>query len=127
MIKPGGTTARPHHIDYVIALVVAILLAIGLVMMYSISPILSHKLLGNDNRNFYFLNQLKYVGFGLVVWIGATAVPYTAWRKWAPRLLVLSVVGLVCLLIPGLAQSSHGATRWIQLGPISVQPAEVLK
>jgi cell division protein FtsW len=127
MTKPGGTTARSHHIDYVIALVIAILLAIGLVMMYSISPILSHKLLGNADRNFYFVNQLKFVGIGLVVWIATTAVPYAAWRKWAPRLLILSVVGLVALLIPGLAQSSHGATRWIQLGPISVQPAEILK
>jgi cell division protein FtsW len=127
MTKPGGTTARSHHIDYVIALVIAILLAIGLVMMYSISPILSHKLLGNADRNFYFVNQLKFVGIGLVVWIATTAVPYAAWRTWAPRLLILSVVGLVALLIPGLAQSSHGATRWIQLGPISVQPAEILK
>ncbi|GAC1602902.1 MAG: stage V sporulation protein E [Candidatus Saccharimonadales bacterium] len=127
MTPAGGSTPRAHHIDYVIAIVIAILLAIGLVMMYSISPILSHKLLGNADRNFYFLNQLKYVGIGLVAWIGATAVPYAKWRKWAPRLLVLSAAMLIGLLIPGLAQSSHGATRWIQLGPISVQPAESLK
>jgi cell division protein FtsW len=50
-----------------------------------------------------------------------------AWRKWAPRLLVLAVLGLVALLVPGLADSSHGATRWLHVGPVSVQPAEVLK
>jgi cell division protein FtsW len=96
-------------------------------MMYSISPILSHKLLGHTDKNFYFLNQLKYVGLGVLVWIVVTAIPYPKWRIWAPRLLVLAGVALVALLIPGIAQSSHGATRWIQVGPISVQPAEILK
>lgn len=127
MTKPGGTTARAHHVDYVIALVVTILLAVGLVMMYSISPILSHKLTGSADINYYFLNQAKYVALGIVGWIVATAIPYSAWRKWAPRLLGVAILGVVALMIPGLAQSSHGATRWIQLGPISVQPAEVMK
>lgn len=127
MTRPGGSPVRPHHIDYGIALAVAILLAIGLVMMYSISPILSHKLVGNADRNYYFINQIKYVVLGVVIWCTATAIPYTIWRKWAPKILMVAIVGLVALLIPGLAHSSHGATRWIQVGPISVQPAEVLK
>ena len=118
---------RSHRVDFVIALVVSVLLAIGLVMMYSISPILSHKLVGSADRNYYFLNQIKYVGLGVVVWVVATAIPYTKWRDWAPKLLVLATIGVAALLVPGLAQSSHGATRWLQLGPISVQPAEVLK
>jgi cell division protein FtsW len=118
---------RAHHPDYVIALVITILLAIGLVMMYSISPILSHKLVGNVDRNYYFLNQIKYVALGIVVWIAATAFPYPKWRVWAPRLLVVAILSLVALMIPGLSQSSHGATRWLNLGPLSVQPAEILK
>ncbi len=128
MIKSGGPVVRTHHIDYVIALLVTVLLAIGLVMMYSISPILSNKLLGHtDNSWFYFLNQLKFVGIGLVVLVIATAVPYTVWRKWAPKILLVAILGVFTLLIPGLGASSHGATRWLQLGPISVQPAEILK
>lgn len=127
MSRAATAPSRAHHVDYTIALVITILLAVGLVMMYSISPILSHKLTGSADRNYYFINQIKYVAIGLTGWIIATAVPYTAWRKWAPRLLILSVVGLIGLMIPGLAQSSHGATRWIQLGPLSVQPAEILK
>ena len=127
MTKPGGSPVRAHHIDYVIALVVTILLAFGLVMMYSISPILSHKLTGSADRNFYFVRQIQFMALGVVGWIAATAVPFTVWRKWAPKLLIVAMLGLVALLIPGLAQSSHGATRWLQVGPISVQPAEILK
>lgn len=127
MNNTGGKTVRSHHPDYVIALAITILLAIGLVMMYSISPILSHKLVGNADRNYYFLNQIKYVGLGLIVWVATTAVPYDKWRKWAPKLLILAIIGLIALLIPGLSHSSHGATRWLSLGPISIQPAEILK
>jgi cell division protein FtsW len=123
----GGSKQRAHHPDYVIALVIAILLAIGLVMMYSISPILSHKLGVGVERNYYFVNQIKYVLIGIVVWIAATAIPYTVWRRWAPRLMIVAIASLVALLIPGLSHSSHGATRWIGVGPVSVQPAEILK
>ncbi len=122
-----GREVRAHHPDYVIALVVAILLALGLVMIYSISPILSHKLVGSADRNFYFLNQIKYVVLGIGVWVVVTAVPYERWRRWAPWLLVAAGVGVVALLVPGLADSSHGATRWLRLGPVSIQPAEILK
>jgi cell division protein FtsW len=127
MNPAGGKAVRAHHPDYVIALIITILLAIGLVMMYSISPILSHKLVGNTDRNYYFLNQIKYVALGLGVWIAATAISYERWRKWGPRLLILAIVGLAALLVPGLSQSSHGATRWLAVGPVSVQPAEILK
>lgn len=127
MIVPGGKAGRAHHPDYVIALMIAILLAIGLVMIYSVSPILSHKLVGSADRNYYFLNQIKYVVLGVGVWIAATAIPYTRWRKWAPRILLIAIISLIALLIPGLSHSSHGATRWLDLGPISMQPAEALK
>jgi cell division protein FtsW len=111
----------------VIALVITILLAIGLVLMYSISPILSHKLVGSADRNYYFVNQLKYVAVGVVAWIAVTAIPFERWRKLAPWLLGVSIVGLIGLLIPAISQSSHGATRWLDLRIFSVQPAEVLK
>jgi len=123
----GGRSVRAHHPDYVIALIITVLLAIGLVMMYSISPILSHKLTGNSDRNYYFVNQIKYVVLGLAAWVVATAIPYTKWRVWAPRLLALAIAGLVGLLVPGLSHSSNGATRWIGIGSVSVQPAEILK
>jgi cell division protein FtsW len=118
---------RTHHPDYAIALVVTVLLAVGLVMMYSISPILSHRAVGTADRNIYFLNQIKFVGAGVLAWIIATAIPYYKWRAWAPRLMGVAVAGLVLLMVPGLAHSSNGATRWLNLGFFSVQPAEILK
>jgi cell division protein FtsW len=127
MTKPAAVQLRAHRVDYVIALVITILLAIGLVMMYSISPILSHKLSANAGSNYYFINQLRYVVLGVLGWVVATAIPYPVWRRWAPRLLGLAIIGVIALMIPGLARSTNGATRWIQLGPLSIQPAEIMK
>lgn len=118
---------RTHHPDYGIALIITVLLAVGLVMMYSISPILSHRAVGTADKNIYFWNQIKYVGFGMVAWIVATSIPYSRWRAWAPKLMAIAVAALALLLVPGLAQSSNGATRWLNLRLFSVQPAEVLK
>ncbi|MBW4061868.1 putative lipid II flippase FtsW [Candidatus Saccharibacteria bacterium] len=120
-------TLRTHHPDYVIALIITILLAIGLVMLYSVSPILSQKLTGVTGRNYYFINQLMYVGIGIVAWIVATAIPYHAWRKYAVWLLGASILAMLALAVPGLGRSALGATRWLKVGPFQVQPAEILK
>jgi cell division protein FtsW len=121
------TSARAHRADYVLALTIFALMSIGLVIIYSISPILSQKLVGNADRNYYFLNQIKYIGIGLLVWIVAASVRYDVWKKYAGVLLAASILGLLALLIPGISRASHGATRWIDIGPFSVQPAEVMK
>lgn len=123
----SGLGLRAHHPDYVIALIVTILLAVGLVMMYSISPVLSHKNMGNVDRNFYFLNQIKYIAIGMAVWIIATAVPFTFWRKNARWVLIAAILGMVALMIPGLSSTKYGATRWLDLKLFSVQPAEAMK
>jgi cell division protein FtsW len=95
--------------------------------MYSISPILSHSLPGTGNKNYYFMNQIKYVVLGLVVWITVSNIDYRKWRDWAPKLLGVAIIALLFLMVPGISHSQNGATRWIGFGSISVQPAEILK
>lgn len=126
MLAPAKTN-RAHHPDYVLALSVFVLLAIGLIMMYSVSPVLSHKLLGSVSRNYYFVGQLINIGLGLAAWVVASQIHYHNWRKWAPGLMVVAVITLAALMIPALSFSKNGATRWIQLGPLTFQPAELLK
>lgn len=96
-------------------------------MMYSISPVLSHKLFGNTDRSYYFYGQLKNFVAGMIVWVAATNISYKVWKKWAPILMLVAVVALLLLLIPGLGVAKNGATRWLDLGPLSFQPAELIK
>lgn len=122
-IKAG----RGHKADYVLLAVVGALLAIGMIMMYSISPVLSYKLYGSTSRNYYFFGQLVNTFVALVMMWLATRLYYPNWKKYSVFLLGLTVFTLILVTLPGLSFTKNGATRWIRLGPASFQPAELLK
>lgn len=126
-MKSAEQARRAHQPDYILALVIFILLAVGLVMIYSISPILSFKVSSTLNRNYYFYNHLLNLSIGVVAWIIVTAIDYRVWRRFATPLLALAGLFLVALMIPGLSSTKNGATRWLALGPFSFQPSEFLK
>ncbi len=67
------------------------------------------------------------IAVGVVAWVVAGSIYYQRWRKWAPALLGISALMLLALMVPHLSYSKNGATRWIGFGPLSFQPAELLK
>ena len=74
-----------------------------------------------------FQKQLLGVAIGLpCMWFAARSSP-TLFRAAAYPLIGLSVLGLVLTLIPGVGVSSGGASRWIQIGPLLLQPSELAK
>ncbi len=115
---------RGHKADHLLTFAVAALLGIGLIMIYSLSPILSNNL--GEGSNF-FLRQVISLGLGLAAWAWASSVDYSRWRIWSKYLGILAIIGLVALLVPGLSLTRNGATRWVGLGPLTFQPAELLK
>lgn len=120
-------TARGHKGDYLLAISAFVLVAIGLIMMYNINPALSQKLLGRVDSGYYFRNQLVNIGVGLVALFIGMNIYYKRWRSFAVPLLALGIIATLMLVIPGLNTSKNGATRWLSLGPLSFQPAELLK
>lgn len=118
---------RGHQPDYILALLTFILLAIGLIMMYSISPVLSYNLLHSTSRNYYFFGQLENIAAALLFFAISYAIPYSTWKRYAVPLIGVACLALFCLLIPSLSFATNGATRWLKLGPFSFQPAELLK
>jgi cell division protein FtsW (lipid II flippase) len=73
-------TVRGHQPDYLLALTVFILAAFGLVIMYSISPVLSHKMTGSTSRNYFFYGQLINLGVAMVFWLWAAHTHYSRWN-----------------------------------------------
>lgn len=114
-----------HPIDRSLLYATLALLVGGLLVLTSASMVLSYKNLGSVGG--YALRQLLYAGLGVGAMIAASRVPYRIWRKAALPSLLLSFVLLGLLFVPQLGLTSGGATRWLDLGPISFQPAEILK
>jgi cell division protein FtsW len=111
--------------DQVLLLITTVLCAFGLVMVFSASEALGARDQGNPA---YFLErQILWMGVGAVgLWL-AMRLDYHAWRTWAPRLFVLTLVLLGLVLLPGVGHSVQGARRWLGLGPLLGQPAELAK
>ncbi|MBU6388517.1 putative lipid II flippase FtsW [Patescibacteria group bacterium] len=67
------------------------------------------------------------LGLGLVVFLAARAVPLAQIRRFAPYLYLLTLIFTALVFVPGIGFHSGGATRWINIGFTTVQPAEFLK
>lgn len=124
------TPARSHKADLSLVLVVGVLLMIGLVVIYSISPILSHKLAGDAGRNIFTYGQLVNIAVATAAFVVATRVEWKRWEKWLPWVVGAALISSLMLFIPQLATDtggSLGATRWLGFGPLSFQPSELIK
>ena len=111
----------------IVALPVLVILvaAFGVLMVYSASYYAAEKQFGDA---FYFMKK-QLVGFilGIVAMLAAGFFPYRNLKKLKWPALVVSLVLLAAVFVPGLGVENYGATRWIGLGPITVQPSEIAK
>lgn len=128
-MQPGSATriGRKHRPDFVLIIALGVLIVLGLIVIYSISPVLSQKLLGDASRNYFFYGQLTHLGIGISALIAVSFFHWQNWKKVLPALLIISGLSLVLLMIPGIGVAKNGATRWLDIGPLSFQPAELLK
>jgi rod shape determining protein RodA len=74
----------------------------------------------------WFRQGLWYL-VGLVAAVTLCMVDYSVLARWAPVAYWSSVVVLVLVLVPGIGAMRFGARRWLDLGPLQVQPSEFAK
>ncbi len=123
--EQNETAAYDHRYDRWVLGVVLALMAFGVVMVYSAS-IVSAEVRTGDAR-YYLMRQIAYCGLALVAMVAGLNLHHDLWRRLAKPLLGVALFLLVVLLVPGVGNSAKGAARWIALGPIRVQPSEVVK
>ncbi|WP_422661906.1 FtsW/RodA/SpoVE family cell cycle protein [Pannus brasiliensis] len=100
-------------------------LLVGLAVLFSASYALADSRFGNGL--YYFTRQVIWVWVGLIVFNSLVRSPLQNLLKIAPWMMLL-VLGLILFtLVPGLGENINGATRWIKLGPILLQPSEFMK
>lgn len=107
--------------DWLLALLALSLTVFGLVMILSASAYLA----GTSGNPYVFVTkQLISFGMGLIVLIICSQIDYHRWRQWAPVIFGAIILLLLAVLI---SPAHRGVHRWIDLGPISFQPAEFVK
>ncbi len=105
--------------------IVAILVGIGIVMIYSASAIYAYS---NMHDSLYFLNRhLIYLVIGLGMMLITMSVDLRKIRELSRPLMLLAIALLVLVLVPHIGKEISGAKRWFKLGPVNFQPSEFAK
>ncbi|GAA4402196.1 putative lipid II flippase FtsW [Quisquiliibacterium transsilvanicum] len=124
----GTHAASAQPVDVALVWVVASLLTIGIVMVYSASIALPDSPRFANYRPTHFLvRHLFAVSLGVGMGLLAFAVPMRIWQRWAPLLFLAGLVLLVLVLIPGVGKVVYGARRWLSLYVLNLQPSELMK
>jgi cell division protein FtsW len=110
---------RRHRPDYAFVLITSLLLIFGAVVVYTISPAL--------DQSAVLYRQLLHIGLAALAFGVASVIPLTFWRKIYIPILLAGLLASLLLLVPALSIEVNGATRWLNLGIFSFQPAELLK
>lgn len=114
------------QIDKTLLTIILTLSVFGLIMISSASVLYSQTRFNDPN---YFLTHQFLYGFlpGILVLYIFSRIDYHFWKKFAVPFFIISIVALILVFIPGIGKNIYGASRWINLGPISFQPSEMSK
>lgn len=101
------------------------LITIGVVMMISSSSVQG---LAHFNDGYFFIKRhLLFLLLGSAAFVVGWRFPYRYYGKLILPLIFCSILLVVLTLIPGIGLSAGGASRWLNLGFIQLQPVEILK
>ena len=120
--RERATGALRFDLPLLVAVAAAMLL--GLVMVAS-SSITTAADSGQPLALFW--RQLAYAAVATALMLLATRVPMVVWRRAGPWLLLLGAGLLALVLVPGIGREVNGSMRWIALGPVNLQPSELVK
>lgn len=112
-------------LDFPLLVVALGLLALGMVMVSSASMTIGENCCGDPF--FYIQRHAIALALALTVALAAFYVPVERWQGHGLGLFLFGLGLLVLVLIPGVGRTVNGATRWIPLGPFSLQPSELMK
>ena len=109
--------------DAVLMGAVVALVAFGVVMVYSASAVFASQ--RYDSAQHFLIRQGLFALVGLPMMVAVARFDYHRLRPLTYPMLLGSVGLLITTIIIG--RTVGGAARWLHLGPINVQPAEILK
>jgi len=108
-----------------VVFLVLLLLTIGVVFVADVSSPQAMQVF--QDPYFFAKQQIVWSVVGLFLMVVGYLIPYVFWRKISPFLFGITILILILVLLPGLGSKVLGARRWLVLGPVRFQPAEVVK
>lgn len=111
--------------DHWLVLITAVLLAFGLVMVFSASAVLAEEEFHDPYK--YLIRQSIAIVVGVGVAAAMAFTPTRALKRFGYVAYAACLAGLLCTYVPGLQYKANGAARWIGMGGVNVQPSEFAK
>ena len=126
-IEAAAREAGRGPLDLPYLLLVLMLVGVGLIMLFSASFPSAYYEKGNPA--YYLIRQGLFAVVGIVAMAFIGKTNYERFRGAARIALIGSIILLVIVLIPGIGTGklTHGAQRWIRMGPLQFQPSELAK
>ncbi len=112
-------------VDIPFLVLVLLLLAVGLLMLYSASSAQSEYDTGYEISTRYLQKQAVCAAIGLIAMWVLSRIPASVWKNTAWTLYAVSILLLLSVLVVG--QSVNGARRWINIAGLQFQPSEIAK
>lgn len=123
-IRPASEVSSRRTIVLLLAST-AFLVAGGLIMVLSASSVSAYAQYGDSFL--FFQRQATYAGVGVLGLLLTSRMRYRAWQRLAVPLLAITLFLLALVLHPTAGVTAYGSSRWIALGPVTIQPSEIAK
>jgi cell division protein FtsW len=118
----------PAEYDHTLMWSALLLLALGLVMVYSSSiAIAEGSRMTGQQPMYYLMRHGVFLALSLTLATIAFQFPLRFWQQAAPYLFLLGCGLLVLVLIPGIGREVNGSQRWLSLYVFNLQPSELMK
>ena len=103
----------------------AIIITIGLIMVWSASFILAAEKFGSSLH--YILRQIIFLVLSVGLAFGVSRTKYTFWIKYGYLINIAASMIVALTIVKGVGSSAKGASRWLTFGGMSIQPGEIVK
>jgi cell division protein FtsW len=114
--------------DQSLVWLMALLLSLGVVMVYSASIAIAEGSRATGYQATYFLTRhAVFVALGVAAAMAVFQIPLRWWQQAAPYLFLCGAGLLVLVLVPGVGREVNGSQRWISLYFATLQPSEAMK
>ena len=113
---------KGFNLDPTLFSAVIALLVLGIIMVSSASITLADSEMGEPH--YYLIRHFGAIAIGCLGAIAAVAIPMESWLRLNGVLLFAAMALLASVFLPGFGLTANGSTRWLDLGPLTLQPSE---